>query len=209
MKKIKKIIPQRSYSGEVWKTNISNKKRLIKDFHNSCAYCDDLDIYSGGPNNYHVEHFAPKNKFPHLKYTYDNLLCACPYCNISKSNKWPSESSYINVVGNIGFIDPCCSDYYKHLARNENGSILYLTELGKYMYFEMKLYLKRHEIIYNLEQINERRILLKKKISEREKEGRNTDKLVEAYKNICVLFCQYFDLFTNEIHDDNENKVAI
>lgn len=203
MEKVKKIIPQRSFTGEVWITNASNKKRLIKDFHNCCAYCDDSDIYSGGSNNYHVEHFAPKDKFPELKYIYDNLLYSCPYCNISKSNKWPSNNSSANIVNDIGFIDPCCADYYKHLARNKNGSIVFLSELGKYMYFELKLYLKRHEIIYNLEQINERRRLLKDKITEKKKEGIDTNKLEEAYKDIRVLFCQYFDLYTIVVLDGN------
>ena len=80
---VKQKNPQRSYTGIMWRTNRENKKRLINDFEHRCAYCDDLDKYGGGSKVYHVEHFAPKEKFPELKFQYDNLLYACPFCNIS------------------------------------------------------------------------------------------------------------------------------
>ena len=39
-------------------------------------------------------------------------------------------------------IDPCTKEYYKHLDRDEEtGNIIFKTELGKYMYNKMKLYL--------------------------------------------------------------------
>uniref|UniRef100_UPI00403F8105 HNH endonuclease n=1 Tax=Paenibacillus sp. KS-LC4 TaxID=2979727 RepID=UPI00403F8105 len=52
-----------------------------------------MDKYNGGYIAYHVEHFAPKEKFEHLKYTYDNLRYSCSYCNIFKSNKWVGKTS--------------------------------------------------------------------------------------------------------------------
>ena len=133
---VKQKNPQRSYTGIMWRTNRENKKRLINDFEHRCAYCDDLDKYGGGSKVYHVEHFAPKEKFPELKFQYDNLLYACPFCNISKSNKWPSDSSAVAVVGNKGFIDPCTDEYEKHLGRHTSGEIYYKTTLGKYMFYD-------------------------------------------------------------------------
>lgn len=127
---VKQKNPQRSYTGIMWRTNRENKKRLINDFEHRCAYCDDLDKYGGGSKVYHVEHFAPKEKFPELKFQYDNLLYACPFCNISKSNKWPSDSSAVAVVGNKGFIDPCTDEYEKHLGRHTSGEIYYRNLLG-------------------------------------------------------------------------------
>lgn len=93
MSSIKEKKPVRSYSGEMWKTNASNKRRLAEDFNHRCAYCDDIDRFNGEYRAYHVEHFAPKDKFPKLKHDYSNLLYACPYCNGSKSNKWPSNDA--------------------------------------------------------------------------------------------------------------------
>lgn len=193
---IKEKKPVRSYSGEMWRTNSSNKRRLAKDFNNKCAYCDDYDIYGGGYNSYHVEHFAPKEKFPYLQYTYENLLYSCPYCNISKSNKWISDKAEVSVIAEKGFIDPCTDDYYEHLKRKKDGSIIYTTKLGEYMYYELNLYLSRHRILYNLEQLRLKRELLKNKIDLMKGNGQDVLNLEDLYKNLCVVFCEYYDLFT-------------
>lgn len=195
---LKQKIPKRSYSGEVWRTNASNKKRLVVDFERKCAYCDDHDHYSGGYNSYHVEHFAPKEKFKHLEFIYDNLLYSCPYCNISKSNKWIGKDEFENIVGNNGFADPCTDDYNKHLGRDEDGSIIYITEVGKYMYFELKLYLKRHQLIHNLEKIRIKKNELRSKIDEMERNKKDTHELTEFYNQLCIVFCEYYDLFFEE-----------
>ncbi|MBT2285812.1 HNH endonuclease [Paenibacillus polymyxa] len=200
--KIKKPIkirkPTRSYTGIMWITNGTNKKYLAPDFDNRCAYCDDSDEYSGGYNSFHVEHFAPKEKFKHLEFTYDNLLYSCSYCNISKSNKWIGSNENESVLGNKGFIDPCNDDYYNHLGRDQNGNIISLTPLGEYIYYELKLYLKRHFILYNLDQINIRRRALKAKIKEKEEHGEDTRKLVKVHRLVCEIFCDYYDLLVKE-----------
>ncbi len=203
MGKIKDKKPVRSYTGEKWITNNSNKKRLVIDFEHKCAYCDDYDIYSGGYNSYHVEHFAPKEKFNKLQYTYDNLLYSCPYCNISKSNKWVGKTADENIVGDRGFIDPCTDEYYIHLQRDERGNIIYRTKIGEFMYNELSLYLKRHKIIHNLEKIRNRKKLLKEKINSKKKKNENVETLEELYKTLCVIFCEYYDLFFED--EDNEN----
>lgn len=177
MLSIKKNRPKRSYSGEKWKTNSTNKKYLRIDFNARCAYCDDWDFYNGGQRNYHVEHFAPKKIFPELIHDYSNLLYACPYCNGSKSNKWPSNLATENVVGNKGFLDPCEDDYYNNLYRKEDGSIGYLTELGEYIYRELNLGLKRHQVIYRKTELNEQIKKLKKVIEDKNNKGDNVDDL--------------------------------
>lgn len=204
MENLKRHIPIRSYSGEAWITNISNKKRLVIDFNCKCAYCDDHH-YSGGFNSFHVDHFAPKARFKHLAFTYENLLYCCPYCNASKSNKWEGNDETENIIGNKGFVDPCSSEYSKHLGRKKSGNIIYLTEIGEYMYFELKLYLKRHMLIYKLEKLKERRIKLKEKISELNQSGADTTKLKEFYKLLCVEFCEYYDLYFEEVESMTPN----
>lgn len=188
MLRIKAKVPVRSYSGEKWKTNKTNKKYLAQDFNHRCAYCDDLDRYNGGMRSYHVEHFAPKEKFPALKYTYDNLLYACPYCNEAKSDKWPSDSPEISVVGDKGFIDPCTEEYYKYIYRNEDGSIGYNGKLGKYIYNELNLYLKRHQVNYNLVSINERIKELRDIIRREKEEGKAVDQLEELQSMLLEEF---------------------
>jgi len=195
---IKQKIPVRSYTGEQWKTNSSNKLRLAEDFEHRCAYCDDHHHYSGGYNAYHVEHFAPKERFPHLEFTYENLLYSCPYCNISKSNKWVGKDENENIVGEQGFVDPCTPEYNMHLQRNSDGSIGYLTPIGEYIYSELKLYLKRHQLIYNIEKVRVKKNTLHAKILEKERKGENVDELRALYQQICVVFCEYYDLFFKE-----------
>lgn len=196
---IKQKIPQRSYKGIMWQTNRANKKRLIDDFEHRCAYCDDLDRYSGGSKMYHVEHFAPKEKFPELEFVYDNLLYACPYCNISKSNKWPSNSSSVNVAQNKGFIDPCTDEYGVHLGRYESGEIYFMTPLGKYMFYELKLYLQRHQLIYNLGRVHTKLKEVKKEIDRREVVHKSTEELKALYKELCVVFYEYYNAFSEEM----------
>lgn len=195
MRSIKIRKPVRSHTGEKWITNSSNKQYLAPDFDNRCAYCDDLDSYSGGYNAYHVEHFAPKEKFMELQHTYDNLLYSCPYCNISKSNKWVGSTAQECFVAEKGFVDPCTDEYYKHLARDDSGSIISLTPLGQYMYFELKLYLKRHSIIYNIDQLRMRRVALKSKIDEKMTKGEDVTKLKQVRGVLSEVLCDYYDLF--------------
>lgn len=195
MLRIKAKVPVRSYSGEKWRTNKTNKKYLAQDFNHRCAYCDDWDRYNGGARSYHVEHFAPKEKFPALKYTYDNLLYACPYCNEAKSDKWPSDSPKISVVDNKGFIDPCTDDYYKYIYRNDDGSIGYNGELGKYIYNELNLYLKRHQINYNLISVNEKIEELGDIIQREKEEG----KAVEHLEELNYMLLKEFWYDVNEL----------
>ena len=177
---LKKDIPVRTYTGEKWITNRTNKKYLAIDFKHRCAYCDDLDTIYGGQRLYDVEHFAPKEKFPGLKFAYDNLLYACTFCNNSKSDDWPSEDSAISVVGECGYIDPCHKEYYEHLDRNENtGKIYYKSNLGEYMYVHLKLYLKRHEIIYMLDKLQTKISQLEESIEKDKSNGLDVSKKTE------------------------------
>lgn len=66
---------------------------LQKDFHNRCCYCnmsDELLTVS-----YHVEHFIPRKAFEgvrdELDTDYNNLMWACPKCNLSKGNKYKGD----------------------------------------------------------------------------------------------------------------------
>lgn len=197
MSEVKKYLPQRSFHGQQWLTMKTNKKYLMDDFHHKCAYCDDHDRFCGGSKHYHVDHFAPKARFSHLEFEYDNLLYACPYCNISKSNKWVGTNEQEAIVHDCGFVDPCSSDYASHLVRNDNGSIIAVTPLGQYMLVELKLYLERHRIIYMLEEIFIKREQLRKKMVET---GDPDGKLKSAYGEISIVLCDYYDL----LHDEEE-----
>ena len=187
----------RSYNGQQLLTMPTNKKYLMSDFHHKCAYCDDYDRFCGGSKNFHVDHFAPKARFSHLEFEYDNLLYACPYCNISKSNKWVGRNEAESFVQDCGFVDPCSPEYASHLTRNDAGTIIALTPIGRYMLVELKLYLERHRIIFMLEELSFKREKLKEKII---KTGDPDDKLKKAFSEISIVLCDYYDL----LHDEEE-----
>lgn len=190
--------PIRSYHGDKFHTNATNKKHLAIDFKNRCAYCGDLDIYAGGYRFYHVEHFAPKEKFPALKYDYDNLLYACPWCNRAKWDIWPSDTPDVNVVNEEGFVDPCSEEYDTHLERRADGSIVGITPLGNYMVKTLKLYLKRHAIIYNVDRLDKKREELKQSIDRDKEEGKDCDKKEAVLKVIERDFFDYFNMWKKE-----------
>lgn len=196
---LKTKIPVRSHTGEFRKTNPSNKKYLAIDFEHRCAYCDDLDSISGGYKSYHVEHFAPKEKFSELKFKYDNLLYACPYCNCSKNDDWPSNDPKVNVVDNKGYIDPCTQEYYEHLDRDEKtGNIIFKTDLGKYMYNKMQLYLRRHSIIYMLDKLKQKRDELQISINKDKCKGKDTTDKEAILQSIQNEFFEYYTEFQIE-----------
>lgn len=185
--------PVRKHEGEKWKTNSSNKKYLAVDFHDRCGYCGDVHSYTGGYNTYHVEHFAPKEKFSSHQFLYENLIYACPMCNLSKSDKWVGKTANENIINFIGFIDPCHDEYDEHLYRKEDGSIFYRSSIGEYMYRELKLYLDRHRIIYLLSKCRESFFKLEKLIREKKDKGENYEKLEQLQNSISRDFIMYFD----------------
>ena len=72
-----------------------------------------------------------------------------------KEKKWPTGKEHIHNDGNQGWIDPCCDEYDKQFEREENGKIIPVTPLGKWMYDELKLHKRQHQILWNIEQLDE------------------------------------------------------
>ncbi|MCY8147026.1 HNH endonuclease [Bacillus inaquosorum] len=136
-----------------YKVYRSYKPYLAQDFNRSCGYCGDFDGWSGGIKVYHIDHFVPKSLFPHLQNKYYNLVYACPYCNASKSNDWPTGKEKIFCTETEGYIDPCDTEYEQHLYRNSVGAILPKSTVGAYMHRTLKLFLRRHEVIWNVTQL--------------------------------------------------------
>lgn len=187
--------PIRTYHGEKFRTNRTNKKYLAKDFGHRCAYCDDSDAYGGGFAAYHVEHFAPRSRFPGIQFDYDNLLYACPWCNRAKSDIWPSNDSKISVVGDEGFLDPCTEEYEKHLRRRSDGSIEGITPLGKYMHKTLQLYLKRHAIIHNVDKLKRKVDELRANIAVDKDKGKDCSKAEIVLQSLMKDFFEYFNLW--------------
>lgn len=196
---VKKIKPVRSYSGEISKSISKNKELLRIDFSRRCCYCDDLDEIRSSKDEYQVEHFAPKSKFPKLKFRYNNLLYCCRTCNRGKWDKWPSDDEKISVVGNIGFLDPCDDQYYDNIARKSTGEIVYLTELGKYIYETLNLSLGIHVICYKLEKYKSLIEEINIKLNSNDLSLEKREKLEELKK---ITNDEFFKYYLKKINND-------
>jgi len=133
----------------------SFKKYLRTDFKAQCGYCADSDLLIG-KRHYHIDHFVPKDQLKKIKDNdYSNLVYSCFYCNNSKSSDWPTGDESISVnENNEGYIDPCDCDYDKQYYRDLDGNIVPQTDLGKYMHDKLKLWLKRHSVLWMLERLS-------------------------------------------------------
>lgn len=159
------------------------KQDLASDFFHRCGYTDCADFWFGGQNSFHIDHFVPWKKHPNkpsLKTDYQNLVYCCSYVNILKSN---DETNYL---------DPCQIDFNKHFSRDIIGNIVPNVESkpANYMYNKLKLYLKRYQIIWILENICERIDKLDEAISNlNNKEHENELRL--AISDLARLFIRY------------------
>ncbi len=136
-----------------------HKPDLREDFNNMCGYCNSHDEYRH--TYFEVDHFVPKSIFiknGNIALTqYDNLVYSCKFCNNFKSAKWPSNDERIFNDGNVGFVDPCDTDYDNHFYRTLDGGIMWRTNLGKWMFSEAFKFDERQQgikVLWNLNQLD-------------------------------------------------------
>ena len=129
------------------------KEKLIEDFKETCGYCSkNRKVFL---EEFHIDHFAPKSKFPERKNDYSNLVLACPQCNRLKSDKWVTQDSHISHTEKEGFVDPATQEYDEHLYRDENGQILHKTDIGKYMCEVFKFDIRPISLIWKINKLEE------------------------------------------------------
>lgn len=166
---VRKSVPSRSQVA-AQTTYTKYRAELRQDFSGSCGYCGDEDdrIDSIG---FHIDHFAPYKLFPHLKCEYGNLVYACRYCNMSKSDHWVGNDAAVHNDGTCGFVDPCTAEYDSHLARDVSGRIVATTQLGTYISKRLRLDMLRHELLWNARKTRELRGDVEELIGEMEVRG--------------------------------------
>lgn len=146
--------PNRTYSGSKLTSHKGYKRHLKKDFHGRCGYTNSSHLWFGGSSNFHIDHFKPRSKYPHLATDYKNLVYSCSYVNIAKSDD------------DFDFLDPCDDDYNEHFYRDEKGNIFAVKDSYRavYMHAKLKLYLSRYSIIYMLDILLQKMTTLKEVI---------------------------------------------
>ena len=175
----------------------SYKPQLRKDFRKRCGYCDDPDTYVGGQGGSHIDHFAPRSKFPDLESCYENLVYACPFCNRAKSDKWTGNDPTAPNDGVSGFVDPCDPELDRHLGRSRRGAIIGLTPLGDYLADNLNLRLARHQYIWQLSRIE---TLARELLRLRDRLPANGDGRHELAGEIADLFAEYLK-YAGAIHE--------
>lgn len=152
MNKLREQTPVRSTGIAVKKNYQSYRTDLAADFHHRCGYCDVRDIYS--KMSFEIDHFVPKGMDKDIADNdYSNLVYSCRSCNNAKRRKWPSNNPKLPNDTHVGWVDPCSSDYEKHLGRDDMGYIVPLTEVGTWMHKNLKLGQSKHQVLWNIEQL--------------------------------------------------------
>lgn len=187
---VHKIRPLRS-QGQPVAHYTTYKAALRADFNGSCGYCDDDDVYALGARGFHIDHFAPKAKFPHLRDSYDNLVYACPICNVYKGNYWPSEEAGIKVLDECGWEDPCDVAFDEHLRRLGDGRIVPASPLGEFMHRRLRLGLRRHQLIWLLAKTRDMILEITEEIGIVEEESETHAALLRSFVNLTVRFLEY------------------
>lgn len=159
---------------------------LRRDFAGACGYCGDEDSRIDRIG-FHIDHFAPRKLFPHLECHYGNLVYACRFCNISKSDHWIGTNAAVHNDGNKGFVDPCSDEYETHLARDASGRIVAVTPLGAYIARRLRLDLLRHELLWQARRMRVLRDEVKALIAAMEAREERSDAYLDLLKRYVSL----------------------
>ena len=119
------------------------KDQIAEDCSNQCVYCCIHESAFGGIDNFHVEHFRPKSKFPELRKRIANLYYSCPICNRFKSDDWPGEPCDKFLVA--AYVDPGEHDFSDLIQNSEAFRLRSIHRSATY--FIERLYLNRPQLI--------------------------------------------------------------
>ncbi|MCT3091384.1 HNH endonuclease [Lactococcus lactis] len=151
---------------------------LKEDFNDICGYCGkQMTLLKSKAQ---VDHFIPQKFAPDKKDDYSNLVYSCPKCNRGKWHHWPTECIEFSHNDSEGFVDPATDEYDLHLIRNDNGEILGITEVGKYMVEKMKLDIRPIAIIWKVELLNKKLTEISNIIEKYKKKG-GKEELLDIY----------------------------
>ena len=103
---------------------IKLKNSLEQEQHGLCGYCEcDLSSTSS-----HIEHIAPRERYKHLKFTYENLIVSCDgrfLCSGKIRNKESCGHRKDNEYNEQLFLNPVTlsdiADFFQF--DNENGAM--------------------------------------------------------------------------------------
>lgn len=107
-----------------------------EDFSRQCAFCLFSEVLAGGEENFELDHFRPRQRFPELVNDYYNLYYSCHPCNHIKRDSWPSSA--LEEKG-ICFVDLCKEDFATHFIVEKDGTLKGVTVPGDYTIDKLNL----------------------------------------------------------------------
>lgn len=165
------------------------KPYLKKDFQERCCYCNMSSELLTIP--YHVEHFIPIKAFEGKKESllteYENLMWACPKCNLSKGDKYKGDFLTSSKIENELFYNPVETDYNDIFFRNEIGGIDSEDAKGREMIKLLKLYRPIHNLAWLIERLEKLALNLEQAAKQETDEERK--KLLEDAMGKVALEC--------------------
>jgi len=111
------------------------KPALREEFSHACGYCNIREPELGGSEAFHIDHYQPKNKFPHLICDYANLIYSCRYCNRFKGDYWPT---LIEKLQARFILNPRADNFKKHIDQSSFAWVG-LTAKGKWTVLKLRL----------------------------------------------------------------------
>lgn len=108
---------------------------LRDEFKYACGYCENREPELGGSEAFHIDHYRPKSKFPHLICKYNNLIYSCRYCNRSKGDYWPR---FLEWVLDRIILNPRTDNFEKHIDQSVLPWVG-LTSKGRWTILKLKL----------------------------------------------------------------------
>ena len=110
------------------------REPLRHDFWHSCAYCSVAESEARGIG-FQIDHYYPKDTYPHLKASYSNLMWSCQRCNRDKSNYPPKDGPY-NEDCYVIRVD---QDHPANHFELEGDELHYLTPTGEFNITQLDL----------------------------------------------------------------------
>ena len=108
---------------------------IREDFSECCAYCLLHELLAGGAENFELDHFRPKSRYPDLTHVYENLYYSCHPCNNIKRHFWPTDAL---LARGYRFVDPCHDDFSTHFTEVD-GRWEPITPAGDYSQERLRL----------------------------------------------------------------------
>lgn len=163
------------------------RSMLEEDFGFLCGYCGKNGKVMR--EKFHIDHFVPRSRDADRENDYYNLVLACPKCNQSKSDKWPTGDKHRSHDGQKGFVDPASAEYDQHMARNEDGLIIGLTPVGQNMCRMLHLDIRRTDLYWKIDRLRD----ILKEMEKLQERGVLTEQQKDVYIELNQLMNRYFD----------------